>query len=256
MNGDPQLVVTDRDGILLLEINRPAQRNAMTRDMARAIADALTRLDADPDLRVAILTGRGSTFCAGMDLKRFAAGERATAAGRGFAGLVQAPPAKPLIAAVEGWALGGGFEMMLACDLVTAGASARFGLPEVKRGLLARGGGMFRLPRHLPRTVALELLLTGDPITADRALSLGLINAVVDDGGALEAAYGLARRITANAPLSVAATKAIATESADWPMAEAFARQDPLCEVVFASADAKEGATAFADKRAPLWQGR
>ncbi|MEV7231002.1 MULTISPECIES: crotonase/enoyl-CoA hydratase family protein [Polymorphospora] len=253
---EPEVVACEHDGILLLEINRPRQRNAMTRSAARAIADALTRLDAEPGLRVAILTGRGGNFCAGMDLKRFAAGERAATAERGFAGLVEAPPAKPIIAAVEGWALGGGFEMVLACDLVTAGASARFGLPEVKRGLLARGGGMFRLPRRLPQAIALEMLLTGDPISAERASGLGLLNAVVADGQALDAAFDLARRISANAPLSVAASKSIATGSADWPLSEAFERQRSLSEVVFASQDAKEGATAFAEKRSPVWKGR
>jgi enoyl-CoA hydratase len=253
---DPELVVTDDAGILLIEINRPRQRNAMTRDVAAQIAEAITRLDNDPALHVAVLTGRGGNFCAGMDLKRFAAGERATIPDRGFAGLAQAPPAKPIIAAVEGWAVGGGFEIVLACDLVTAGASARFGLPEVKRGLVAGAGGMFRLPRRVPQAVAMEMLLTGDPISAERAYQLGLVNAVVDDGGAVDAALALARRIGANAPLAVATSKSIAIESADWPLSEAFERQREAIDRVFTSEDAREGAKAFADKRAPIWTGR
>ncbi|MGB3437247.1 MAG: crotonase/enoyl-CoA hydratase family protein [Actinophytocola sp.] len=254
--GEPELVVSTHGEILLLEINRPGQRNAMTRDVAEAVDDALSRLDADGALRVAILTGRGGTFCAGMDLKRHAAGERAATAVRGFGGIVEAPPGKPVIAAVEGWALGGGFEIVLACDLVVAGASARFGLPEVKRGLLARGGGMFRLPRRVPQAIALELLLTGDPIGTERANALGLLNNVVPDGQAVESAFALARRIVGNAPLSVAASKAIALASADWPLTEAFERQRAFSDPVFGSADAKEGARAFAEKRPPVWQGR
>ncbi|GAB3429261.1 crotonase/enoyl-CoA hydratase family protein [Actinophytocola sediminis] len=254
--GEAELIVSRHDEILLLEINRPAQRNAMTRDVAEAIDDAFTRLDGDPELRVAVLAGRGGAFCAGMDLKRHAAGERAGTAARGFGGIVEVPPRKPVIAAVEGWALGGGFEIVLACDLVVAGAGARFGLPEVKRGLLARGGGMFRLPRRVPRAIALEILLTGDPIDAARADALGLLNAVVPDGQAVEAAFGLARRIVGNAPLSVEASKAIALASADWPAAESFERQRTYADPVFGSADAKEGARAFAEKRPPRWQGR
>ncbi|MCT2582249.1 crotonase/enoyl-CoA hydratase family protein [Actinophytocola gossypii] len=251
-----ELVVTRHDDILLIEVNRPAQRNAMTRDVAVAIDDALTRLDGDPALRVAVLTGRGGVFCAGMDLKRHAAGERAASDGRGFGGIVEVPPRKPVIAAVEGWALGGGFEIVLACDLVVAGATARFGLPEVKRGLLAKGGGMFRLPARLPRPIALELLLTGDPITAERAAALGLLNEVVPEGQSLDSAFTLARRIAVNAPLSVEASKAIAIESADWPSGDGFALQRDIADAVSTSDDAKEGVRAFAEKRAPVWTGR
>lgn len=250
------VVVAATDGVLVITIDRPAQRNAMTLAAATEIARALDELDRSVDLSVGVITGSGGTFCAGMDLKRFQAGERPTLPGRGFAGLVESPPRKPLIAAVEGWALGGGFEIVLACDLVVAGRSARFGLPEVKRGLVARGGGMLRLPQRLPTAIALELLLTGDPIDADRAAAFGLVNEVVDDGGALDAAHTLARRITANAPLAVIASKRVATVSRDWPRSEAFARQKPMSDAVFASADAKEGAAAFAEKRAPVWKGR
>lgn len=251
-----EVLVDARGGVLVITIDRPRQRNAMTLAASTRIAAALDELDSSPDLAVGVLTGAGGTFCAGMDLKRFAAGERPHVEGRGFGGLTEAPPRKPLIAAVEGWALGGGFELVLACDLVVAARGARFGLPEVKRGLVARAGGMIRLPQRLPRAIALELLLTGDPLDAPRAAEFGLVNEVVDDGEALTAALALAGRITGNAPLAVAAAKRIAVESADWPQDEAFTRQQPLSDPVFASADAKEGATAFAEKRTPVWTGR
>jgi enoyl-CoA hydratase len=191
----------DIDGdVMIITINRPAQRNAMTQEAARVMATALNELDTNAQVAVAILTGAGGTFCAGMDLKRFAAGELPRVEGRGFGGLTEAPPVKPLIAAVEGWALGGGFELVLAADLVVAGRSAKFGLPEVKRGLLARGGGAVRLPRRVPQAIALQLLLTGDPIDATEARNFGLINHVVDDGMALAGARAMAASI---APLSV-----------------------------------------------------
>lgn len=251
---DEVLVEAD-SGILTITINRPQQRNAMSLAAAIIIAEALTRLDEDPDLSVAILTGSGGTFCAGMDLKRFRLGERPIVEGRGFGGLVEAPPAKPLIAAVEGWALGGGFEMVLACDLVVAGAGAKFGLPEVKRGLAARAGGIFRAPRVLPRAVALEMLLTGEPITAQDAQGHGLINRVVEDGFAVETARSLAVAISANAPLAVRASKALALDARTWTDEESFERQSAYTDPVFASADAVEGAAAFSERRAPRWQG-
>jgi len=243
-------------GVLTITIDRPAQRNAMTLAAAEEIATALTRLDEDPHLRVGVLTGSGGTFCTGMDLKRFLTGEKAHVPGRGFGGLVEAPPRKPLVAAVEGWALGGGFELVLACDLVVAGRSARFGLPEATRGLIARAGGAVRLPRRLPRAIALEILLTGAALTAERAAAHGLVNRVVDDGGALAAACELAAAVAANAPLAVSAAKALVVDSADWPEAELFTRQAAYTEPVFASADAQEGARAFAERRTPRWEGR
>ena len=256
MTTEPE-ATKERDGaVLTITINRPAQKNAMTRAAAEVIAAALDELDADPTLSVGVLTGAGGTFCAGMDLKRFAAGERASVPGRGFGGLTERPPAKPLIAAVEGHALAGGFELVLACDLVVAAKSARLGLPEVKRGLVARGGGLIRLPERIPRALALELILTGDTFGADRAAELGLVNHLVDDTMALPEALKLAKKLTANAPLAMAAAKRIVTESADWPASEAFERQAPLADPVFASEDAREGAVAFAEKRAPVWRGR
>lgn len=251
-----EVLVEASGGILTITIDRPQQRNAMTLAAATEIARALDELDSSSALSVGIITGNGGTFCAGMDLKRFQLGERPSLPGRGFAGLVESPPQKPLIAAVEGWALGGGFEIVLACDLVVAGHGARFGLPEVKRGLVARGGGMLRLPQRLPRAIALEMLLTGDPMPAERAAAFGLVNEVVETGGALAAAQALAARIGQNAPLAVAASKKIALASAEWPESESFMRQQPISDAVFASVDATEGAAAFAEKRAPAWLSR
>lgn len=252
----PEALVDRDEAVLVITINRPEQKNAMTRSAGAIIASALDELDADPSLSVGVLTGSGGTFCSGMDLKRFAAGEVASVPGRGFGGLTQRPPAKPLIAAVEGYAVAGGFELVLACDLVVAARGARFGLPEIKRGLVARGGGLFRLPRLVPRALALELILTGDLFDADRAAALGLVNRVVDDGAALTAALTLADRLAANAPLALAASKRVSIESADWPLAEAWELQAPITDPVFASDDAREGATAFAEKRTPVWRGR
>lgn len=251
-----ELLVAVEEGIMTLTLNRPGQRNAMTLEIATGIAKALHQLDERPDISAAVVTGTGGTFCAGADLKRLLAGESAHVAGRGFGGLVEAPPRKPLVAAVEGWALGGGFELVLACDLVVAAEGARFGVPEVTRGLVARGGGAVRLPRRLPRAVALEMLLTGQPIDAQRAAAHGLVNRVVPNGTALGAARGLATTIATNAPLAVAASKALVVDSADWPENELFVRQTSYTNPVFASVDAREGAAAFAEGRMPRWQGR
>ena len=240
--------------ILVISINRPAQRNAVNGAVSAGIAAGLDMLDSQSELRVAVLHGVGSTFCAGMDLKAFSLGEKTSDPVRGFAGLVERPPAKPLIAAVEGWALGGGFEIVLSCDLVTAGRGARFGLPEVRRGLAARGGGVFRLPRRLPHAVAMELIMTGAPLEAERAERFGLINRLVEDGGALDAALDLAAQVAENAPMSVRASKRVAVESVDWPVSECFARQREHLEPVFASRDAAEGVAAFREKRPPTWQ--
>lgn len=250
------LLCEKRDLIATVTLNRPAQRNALSVALVERLHAVWASVDADPEVRVVILTAAEcGTFCAGMDLKRFLAGEKAHVPGRGFGGLVEHPPRKPLIAAVEGWALGGGFELVLACDLVVAAHGARFGLPEVTRGLIARAGGAVRLPRRLPRAIALELLLTGAPLTAERAERYGLVNRVVPDGQALDAALELAAGIAGNAPLAVAAAKSLAVDSADWPEAELFTRQAHYTEAVFASADAQEGARAFAEQRAPRWTG-
>jgi enoyl-CoA hydratase len=253
---EQEVLVHEDAGVLVITINRPEQRNAMTRAASEGIAAALEELDRRPDLSVAVLTGAGGTFCAGMDLKRFLEGEVVSVPGRGFGGITQGPPAKPVIAAVEGYALAGGFEIVLACDMVVAGAGARFGLPEVKRGLVAKAGGLLRLPQRMPRAVALELALTGDFLSVERAASFGLVNRVVPDGEALAGAIELARAIAGNAPLALAASKRIIDESAAWPVDEWWQRQDVIADPVFASEDAQEGPRAFAERRPPQWQGR
>ena len=245
-----------RDGVLVVTINRPEAKNAVNAAVAAGVAAALDELDATDELRVGVLTGAGGTFCAGMDLKAFLQGESPIVEGRGLAGVTQRQPRKPLIAAVEGWALAGGFEVMLACDLVVASEAARFGVPEVKRGLVAGAGAALRLPERVPLPIALELLLTGDPIDARRAAELGLVNRVTAEGAALDGALELAGTIAANGPLAVAVTRQIARGSRDWSTDEGWRRQDELMGPVFVSEDAQEGAQAFAEKRAPVWKGR
>jgi enoyl-CoA hydratase/carnithine racemase len=242
-------------GIAVLTINRPAARNAVNGAVAAGIAGAIGELDDRADVRVLILTGAGGTFSAGMDLKGFLAGDNPLDGGRGFGGITERPPAKPVIAAVEGYALAGGFELALACDLIVASEDARFGLPEVTRGLVAGAGGLLRLPRRIPYHIAMEIALTGERFPATRLHEAGLINLLVPAGGALAAARELAARIAANAPLALAATKRVIAESADWPVSEAFARQGEIIGPVFTSKDAMEGAAAFAEKRPPVWRG-
>jgi enoyl-CoA hydratase len=243
------------DGIGIITINRPEARNAVNEAVARGIAAAIDELDGRRDVTSLILTGAGGTFCAGMDLKGFLAGENSMAGGRGFGGITNRPPAKPVIAAVEGYALAGGFEIVLSCDLVVASEEAVFGLPEVSRGLVAGAGGLFRLPRRIPYHLAMEIALTGARVPARRLESAGLINRLVPAGEALAQARALAAEIGRNAPLSLAATKRIVAESADWPLSEAFDRQAGIAGPVFTSADAMEGAAAFAEKRQPVWRG-
>jgi enoyl-CoA hydratase len=253
---DPVVLTEVRGELLLVTLNRPEQRNAVNRAVAEGIAAALDRLDADSSLRVGVLTGAGKGFCAGMDLKAFVAGERPTVEGRGFAGIVQRASAKPLIAAVEGFAVAGGFEIALACDLIVAARGARFGIPEVKRGLVAAGGALLRLPRRIPYHLAMELALTGELVDADRMAAVGLVNRVVEPGAAVEAAASLASEIAANGPLAVAASKRILVEAPSWPADAVWERQFEISDPVRASADAREGSLAFAEKRAPRWQGR
>jgi enoyl-CoA hydratase len=238
--------------VLVVTIDRPEARNAVDTAGAEGLAAAVDRLDGDEGLRVGVLTGAGGTFCAGMDLKAFVAGERPFVGDRGFAGIVRRPPVKPLIAAVEGWAVAGGFEIALACDLIVAARDARFGIPEVKRGLVAAGGALIRLPRRIPYHLAVELALTGDPIDAERAHAIGLVARLAEPGGAVTAARELAATIAANGPLAVAATKRILTADE----AGAWERQAEMADPVFVSEDAREGARAFAEKRPPEWRGR
>jgi enoyl-CoA hydratase/carnithine racemase len=251
---DPVSVETG-DGVAVITINRPEARNAVNAGVARGVAAALDEFDATPGLRAAIITGAGGTFCAGMDLKGFLAGENPAEGGRGFGGIAERPPAKPVIAAVEGYALAGGFELALACDLIVASEAAVFGLPEVTRGLVAAAGGLLRLPARIPYHLAMEIALTGDKFPAPRLHAAGLISRLVPPGAALAEAKQLAARIAANAPLALAATKQIVVESADWPREEMFGRQNEIAGPVFTSADAIEGAAAFAEKRAPAWRG-
>ena len=250
-----ELLVVEADGVLELMINRPDQKNAMTKALAEAMSAAWDRLDADPALGCAILTGAGGTFCSGMDLKGFLRGELPVAGERGFGALTTWTPKKPVIAAVDGYALAGGFELALACDLIVASRGARFGAPEAKRGLVAGGGAAVFLPRLLPRPLAMELLLTGDPITAERAHALGLVNRLTDDA-AIGTARELARAIAANGPLAVAASKGVVRDSWLWPADRINELQAPYIGHVFTSEDAREGARAFAEKRAPKWAGR
>ncbi|WP_417322876.1 crotonase/enoyl-CoA hydratase family protein [Erythrobacter aureus] len=250
-----EVLTSEEDGILVVTINRPEAKNAMTKAAAEGIAAAMDRLDSDDSLRVGILTGAGGTFCSGMDLKGFLRGESPSIEGRGFGGIVQKPPEKPLIAAVEGYALAGGLELMIACDLVVANAGAKFGIPEVKRGLVAAAGGVMMLPDQIPERIAMELALTGDFIDAARAYELGLINRVTE-GDALAGAKELAASIVANGPLAVRVSKQVIKQSRGWPMEERYTRQTQLIAPVFISEDAREGAAAFAEKRKPNWKGK
>jgi enoyl-CoA hydratase len=252
-----QTVSVEIDGpILVVIIDRPHARNAIDRATSQAIADAIDRLDADPQLAVGIITGAGGHFSSGMDLKAFLAGERVELDGRGLAGICETPPAKPLIAAVEGYALAGGCEIALACDLIVASNEARFGIPEVKTGLIAGSGGLVRLPQRVPRQIAMEYALTGRLMTAAEAHRFGLVNRLAEPGKALDAARDLAREIAANAPLSVAMSKRIVNEAGSWPADEIWTRQRALLEDIISSEDAREGARAFAEKRRPNWRGR
>jgi enoyl-CoA hydratase len=250
-------VLVDRDGrIQIITLNRPEARNAVNRGLAEGIAAALDELDADDELSVGVLTGAGGGFCAGMDLKAFVQGEVPYVGDRGFAGITQRSARKPLIAAIEGFAVAGGLEVALACDLIVAARSAKLGIPEVKRSLVAAGGALLRLPRRLPEGVAMEMALTGDPISAERGHEFGLVNRLADDGQALSTALELARAIAANGPLALTATKRVMQERHAWPEEEFWDRQAMITSAVFQSADAREGATAFAEKRAPEWKGR
>jgi enoyl-CoA hydratase len=251
-----EVLTERRERVLLVTINRPDQRNAINRAVAEGIAAALDELDGDDDLSVGVLTGAGRGFCSGMDLKAFVSGERPYVADRGFAGITQRSAAKPLIAAIEGFAVAGGLEVALACDLIVAARGARLGIPEVKRSLVAAGGALLRLPRTLPRSVAMEMALTGDPIDAQRAHALGLVTRLSDAGGAVDEALELASAISRNGPLALMATKRILAEAPDWRDSEFFARQSEISDPVMQSQDAREGATAFAEKRPPVWRGR
>lgn len=263
--GNDAVRVETRGHVMIVTINRPEARNAVNADVHEGVGDALEAADADPEIRAVIVTGAGDkAFCAGADLVALSRGESLAPddpakQAWGFAGLVSHPVSTPTIAAVNGHALGGGLEIALACDLVVAVDTARFGLPEPKRGLFAAAGGVFRLPEQVPKKIAMEMILTGDPISAARALELGLINAVAPAAELMDAAIALAGRITPNAPLSVQASKRMAAgivdgkvtrEEAAWQQNRAESR------IVFTSEDAREGPRAFAEKREPIWKAK
>src|ERR1700726_3469678 len=219
-------VVAERRGsVLLITLNRPEVRNAVNAALAAGVAGALDELDADESLSVGVLTGAGGFFCAGMDLGAFVKGESPWFGDRGFAGIAQRASRKPLIAAIEGFAVAGGMEIALACDLIVAAEGAKLGIPEVKRSLVAAGGGLLRLPRVLPRNIAMELALTGELLPAERFHELGLINRLTDPGGAVEAARARAARIARNGPLALAASKRVLQEQFDWSSAQMWEKQ-------------------------------
>ncbi|MFE5702307.1 crotonase/enoyl-CoA hydratase family protein [Rhodococcus koreensis] len=258
------VVLVERvDNVMVITINRPDARNAVNSAVSAGVGGALDEAAADAEVRAIVVTGAGDkSFCAGADLKALSRGESVYAPGHrewGFAGFAKKYTDKPTIAAVNGTALGGGTELALAADLVVASENATFGLPEVKRGLLAGAGGVFRLPVQIPQRLAMEMIFTGDPITAARALEVGLINQVVSAGKVVEAAVDLAQRIAVNAPLSVQASKRIAYSVIDGVQVEETARwalSDAEWNQLATSEDAKEGPRAFAEKREPVWKAR
>ncbi|MHB2027314.1 MAG: crotonase/enoyl-CoA hydratase family protein [Acidimicrobiales bacterium] len=249
-------ILRERRGhVELLTINRPEARNAINRATAVALSDALDKCELDDDVWVVVLTGAGDkAFSAGMDLKAFATGEFPIT-DKGFGGLTTRDFPKPLIAAANGSALAGGFEMMISCDMVVAASHAKFGIPEASRGLVAGAGGLLRLPRRVPLAVAYEMALTADPIDAARAYELGLVNRVVPGEEVLSVAIALAERIAKNAPLAVRTSKDIMHRSLEMSEREAWVINDEAFAMIGRSADAMEGAIAFAEKREPQWRG-
>jgi enoyl-CoA hydratase len=255
--GEPVVVREQRGHVAVLRINRPEARNAVNPELARVMEAALDEVEADPETLAVVITGTGDIFCAGADLKRVAnneGGRIATKRG-GFGGITTRELSKPLLAAVNGRALAGGFEIVLACDLVVSADDAEFGIPEVKRGLFAAAGGLIRLPNRIATAVAMELALTGDPISAQRAFELGLVNRLVPRAEVLDAAVALAERVCANAPIAVRNSRIMVREARDLTEAEAWPRNYELAIEVFQTKDSIEGATAFAEKRAPRWTG-
>jgi enoyl-CoA hydratase len=253
----PEPVLSERRGnVLLITLNRPEVRNAVNAALAAGVAGALEELDADDSLSVGVLTGAGGFFCAGMDLGAFVRGESPWFGDRGFAGIAQRSARKPLIAAIEGFAVAGGMEIALACDLIVAARGAKMGIPEAKRSLIAAGGALLRLPRRMPYHVVMELALTGDPFPAERFHELGVVNRLTEPGGAVDAALELAGQLAGNGPLALMASKRILQEQFDWSTAEMWSKQGEIAGPVMASEDAKEGANAFKEKREAVWKGR
>jgi enoyl-CoA hydratase len=252
-----EAILTERQGnVLLITINRPEVRNAVNAAVAAGMASAMEELDGDDSLSVGVLTGAGGFFCAGMDLGAFVKGESPWFGDRGFAGIAQRAARKPLIAAIEGFAVAGGMEIALACDLIVAAKGAKMGIPEAKRSLVAAGGALLRLPQRMPYHVVMELALTGDLLPAERFHEFGVVNRLVEPGAAVEGALELAARVAASGPLALIASKQILQEQFDWSTAEMWDKQGAISGPVFASEDSKEGANAFKEKRAPVWQGK
>jgi enoyl-CoA hydratase len=250
-------VLTERrDNVLLITLNRPEVRNAVNAALAEGVAGALDELDGDEGLSVGVLTGTGGFFSAGMDLGAFVKGESAWFGDRGFAGITQRAARKPLIAAIEGFAVAGGMEIALACDLIVAASGAKLGIPEAKRSLVAAGGALLRLPRRMPYHVVMELALTGETLPAERFHELGLVNRLAEPGSAVDVALELAGALAKNGPLALIATKQVLQEQFDWTSAEMWEKQAAITGPVFVSEDAREGSSAFKEKRAPVWRGR
>src|SRR5271154_5332776 len=255
--GEEQPVLTERRGnVLLITLNRPQVRNAVNAALAAGVAGALDELDADDGLSVGVLTGAGGFFCAGMDLGAFVKGESPWFGDRGFAGIAQRASEKPLIAAIEGFAGAGGMGIALAGDLIVAARGAKRGIPEAKRSRVAAGGALLRLPRRMPYHLVMELALTGDPLPADRFYELGLVNRLAEPGSAVDVALELAATLAKNGPLALIASKRILQEQFDWQSSEMWERQAEITAPVMSSEDAREGASAFKEKRDPVWRGR
>lgn len=247
--------VSREDGILVITLNRPDDSNAVNEALAKGVSAAIDELDSDPTLRVGVITGKGAGFCAGMDLKAYLRGDNPTTE-RGFAGITRKPPNKPIIAAIEGYAVAGGLEIALSCDLIVAARGAKLGVPEVKRGLVAAAGGLMRMPKRIPYQIAMYLAITGQTISAERAYEVGMVTELCEKGQALERALLLARQVVRNAPLAVEASKAIVLKALDLDEVEGWKMQDRLGLPALETEDAKEGARAFAEKREPIWKGK
>jgi enoyl-CoA hydratase len=256
MTDEPELVRERRGPVLIARLNRPEARNALNANLMRGLSAALSEAESDPEIRAVVLTGAGDrVFCAGMDLRAFAGGERiGDAADGGYSRLMRGELTVPVVGAANGTAIGGGLELLLGCDVIVASSAAKFGFPEVKRGLYPAGGGT-SVGTRIPLAVALELTLTGDPVEARRAYEIGLVNSVVSPEKVLDAAVDLADRIAANGPLGIAAVKELVRLAVTDP-ARVAERSEYWQPTVFGSEDAKEGAVAFMQKRPPVWKGR